>query len=217
MKVIHACPEIDSTPVPGETWEPSGLDSVTFLTGSLLMRYFQNLTGSLPVCYCKILPGALLKILVLRYYIQYKYIFTTYKYHFVYTSIILNLMHLCRNLVQEWIFKSSNKWILLLHELKKPKARFWGFGRFLEKKSTFCGFWVTSNVHFSDALLVHYFGWNDWCVTFPQNWVINYFFKHYFCVTVKPWEPFITSFDPKGSFRHQRQKNLLTPMGYSSL
>ena len=94
-------------------------------------------------------------------------------------------MHLCWNLVQEWIFKSSNKWILLLHELKKPKARFWGFGRFLEKKSTFCGFWVTSNVHFSDALLVRYFGWNDWCVTFPQNWVINYFFKRYFCVTVK--------------------------------
>ena len=143
------------------------------------MRYFQNLTGSLPVRYCKILPGALLKILVLRYLCVT--IHTS-----IHTSIILNLMHLCWNLVQEWIFKSSNKWILLLHELKKPKARFWGFGWFLEKKSTFCGFWVTSNVHFFDALLVRYFGWNDWCVTFPQNWVINYFFKRYFCVTVKP-------------------------------
>ena len=105
------------------------------------MRYFQNLTGSLPVRYCKILPGALLKILVLRYlcvtiYVQYKYIFTTYKYHFEFDAQN-DLMHLCWNLVQEWIFKSSNKWILLLHELKKPKARFWGFRPVSRKKINF--------------------------------------------------------------------------------
>ena len=64
----------------------TGLDSVTFLTGSLLMRYFQNLTGSLPVRYCKILPGALLKILVLRYLCVTIYNTSIFLRH---TSIIL--------------------------------------------------------------------------------------------------------------------------------
>ena len=50
------------------------------------MRYFQNLTGSLPVRYCKILPGALLTILVLRYLCVTIYNTSIFLRH---TSIIL--------------------------------------------------------------------------------------------------------------------------------
>ena len=71
------------------------------------MRYFQNLTGSLPVRYCKILPGALLKILpgallkilVLRYlcvtihntsiFYDIQVSFCLYKYNFEFDALML--------------------------------------------------------------------------------------------------------------------------------
>ena len=82
------------------SYNSSGLDSVTFLTGSLLMHYFQNLTGSLPVRYCKNFAWCVTQNFSLAftcallytiqvYFYDIQVSFCIYKYNFEFDALML--------------------------------------------------------------------------------------------------------------------------------